>query len=752
MNIKKMCSLILTATAITVAVHAEYADVPQLQSQQLKKIPTSTMIPTNLVPVINQVKDNLTYLKGTSDTFGSKLKYLDADSTKVFLGYPAYNEGSTLTSINIVPYWKYPSYTYGLYTINLGIDNLVGYDTSTEYNKYSVAIGTSVKIAKQHGYVLGSQANIFEQNATVIGYGGSAVHAQSTVIGHGRRPNGGGSSYDKKFTSWSEADAFLKTLSANIFRGVHFEVKTSDSTNLYTITEVRSSPDANGYYYDYLETPDTGEYGDYTPGQYDWRYGKSHGKGTFNIVAVDPAAKVSPGLRGVYINDDCLYDLVTGVAGVNTVKRLTLTPTQISKGVTFVKDGYDQNEAIEIGDDATASLSQSYVSSLNSPTVLRNVSVAIGARANATNPSNKGTAQAIAIGYCANADGGQSIAIGPGAKHLTDETDLTGHNAYAHGGTSIAIGYSTKATGSSSVAIGSGQGGHTMASSSNTVAIGRSAQATAVGAVQLGTGVNDEPNTLKFQGTTIVRNGKVTGFDEHELDPKEHILEPPYTGVEITAKAHVINSLTFTSNVTVSAEIAVSPAERSKRNYEIFIDNDEFVREGLPLNLQTDELPTGISAILKCPDIQEKLPLMITVRQPTSKRVIINAEYMPDSFTNWNPVVTNCAFVYDAVTKSLSTPTGAKTFLGTSIHCATNIVLTFGDGASAKTRVIPHDPNDYQISGTFYGYATIPSIALTAEEDSTFNGPQTGSRYLGVEYMTKRGTFTKQFIIDCNEL
>ena len=41
------------------------------------------------------------------------------------------------------------------------------------------------------------------------------------------------------------------------------------------------------------------------------------------------------------------------------------------------------------------------------------------------------------------------------------------------------------------------------------MALGRSAKARAPNAVQLGTGVNEEANTLKFMGTTVVRNGRV---------------------------------------------------------------------------------------------------------------------------------------------------------------------------------------------------------------------------------------------------
>lgn len=738
MKVKKLATLF--AVALSLTMFGDYDTVPQLQTRPLKNIPTSTPMPTNLVPVVNRLKDNQNYLFDWT-------YYTDVDYKHVWLGYFPSNLNSE-SSINICPRWDYPSYTRGAFNINLGIDNDVCFDPSGDYNRYSVAIGTTVKIAKQHGYGFGSQINSFNANSTVIGYGASAVHDCSTVIGQGTRPNGGSSSYDKKFTSWAQADTFLKTLTANVFKGLHFEVKAGGTNTLYTITAIRSTPDENGYYYDYLETPDTGYYGDYEPGQYDWRYGKSHGKGTFTIVAVDKTLKASPGLKAVYVNDDSLYDLVTDVSGVNTVKRLTLTPTQISKGITFTKDGYDQNSAVEIGDDAIAALDQSYVSSLNSATTLRNVSVAIGARAAAVNPSNSATAQAVAIGYCANAEGGQSIAIGPGARHLTDETDMTGHNAYASGSTSIAIGYSAKATGDKTVAIGSGQGGHTLASATKSVAIGNSAQATATGAVQLGTGVNNEENTLKFQDVTIVKDGKVIGgFEESALDPKEHVLDLVNNEGEITVKTHVINTITVTNDLTASTEVGVNAT--GLRNYEVFIPNDEHTRPGLPFNMES-ELPAGITAMFRSEKTFSKFPVMITVRQPTSKYVIISAEYMDDGYTNWNPVVTNCNLVYSGSTnKKLYVRPNNKAFEGENLQCVTNVTLTFGNGADSKTRSI-----DYvgRVGNSFYSYGMFNEITLTSDENSYFNGASTTEKYLKVVYSTELGTFTKQFTISCDNL
>ena len=731
MNVKKFLSLSTVALALT--VFSDYSTVPQLQTQKLKNIPTSTLMPTNLVPVVNRLKDNQSYLF-------DRTYYIDVDYKHAWLGYFPSNLNSE-SSINICPRWDYPSYTRGAFNINLGIDNDVCFNPSGDYNRYSVAIGTTVKIAKQHGYGFGSQINSFNANSTVIGYGASAVHDCSTVIGQGTRPNGGSSSYDKKFTSWAQADTFLKTLTANVFKGLHFEVKTEGTNTLYTITAIRSTPDENGYYYDYLETPDTGYYGDYEPGQYDWRYGKSHGKGTFNIVAVDKTLKASPGLKAVYINDDCLYDLVTGVAGDNVNKRLTLTPAQIDKGITFTKNGYDQNSAVEIGNDAIGSIKQSYVDTLNKAVTLRNVSVAIGARAVAiANNGATNTGQSVAIGYCANAEGGQSVAIGSGAKHLDDETDITGHNAYASGSTSIAIGYSSKATGAAAVSLGSGKSGgaSTIASGDQSIALGHTAQATASGAVQIGAGTNSEENTLKFQNVTIVKDGKIAGFDESALDPVEHDISGSSTEeTSIQVKPHVINSITSTNDLGPGSELGLEPT--GSRNYEIFVPNDPEIRAGLPIVFE-DELPSGLKCLYKCDKFQIKLPLTMTVRQPTKKYVLVNTETIEDDY-DWTPVVTNCNYVFSTSQSKFVAPTGKKPIEGYNLHCATNIVLSWftGDGTVPTRKTIATiTGKQTHLDVTFFKYADPPSDTTVSTSEYPVNGT-----IASLYYSSRNGTAEK---------
>ena len=793
MNVKKTIALAACVLS-TVVGAATYQVVPDAQSTQLKTMKVSTALATNTETVVSAVKNNMTFFKDKVDSmelalagvsldigsfgeefgtfktntntrltsletlsadFANKLMFIDVDYYSTLIGPGAKNPPVNHTSgdveanaINICQSWAYPSYTYGDFNINLGIDNQVGYTSGTSTNsngevynaRYAIGIGTTVKAAKMHSYAVGSQLNAFEGNSSTFGYGLTAAHPRSTVIGHGRRPNGGSSSYDKKFTSWEQADAFLKSASANVFKGIHFEVKTSESTRLYTVTGILSSPDANGYYYEYLETPDTGALGDYEPGQYDWRYGKSHGDGTFNIVAVNTSLKESPGLKAVYINDDSLYDLVMDASGGNTVKKLTLTPSQISKGITFTKDGYDQNSAIEIGEDAVAALDQSYVSSLTSATTLRNVSVAIGARASAVNPSNRATGQAVAIGYCAKACGGQTVAIGPGAVHLDSEDDMTGHNAYASGSTAIAIGYSAKATGAASVALGPGQSGgnSTMASGDNSIAIGKAAQANASGAVQIGTGINTEANTLKFQNVTIVKNGKVSGFDETALDPIEHDITSTATGeTTIQAKPHVINSIVSSADLAPGTELGIEPL--GSRNYEIFVPNDPETRAGLPMVFES-ELPDGCKMLLKCDQFQIKFPVTVTIRQPTSKYVIVDAQALDDGY-DWTPVVTNCNYVYNTAAGKFMTTDGKKPFEGYNLHCATNIVLEWKNSSNVTQRksIAAITGNQTHIDVTFFKYAD-PANADTSV--AAADAPVAGSK-IGVYYSSRNGTSEK---------
>lgn len=710
------------------------------------------------------------YYEHTKSSAPSKLPYIQHSNvvdvaSKVFHSWWDPFEATYLpgTSVNFYNSPWYPSYAYSSFNVNLGIDNEVGVppyvagtDNSPTLGRYSVAIGTSNKAIGMHSYTWGSQLNVVTSNATAIGYGITAADQWSTVIGHGKRPTTNGVTYDYTNTAANVA-IYLQSIRNNIFPGFHIHV--TDTKQILTITNIRSTANSFGFYYDwvlddrdvyvkvvpgsiltklgYLEyyyekegstykvksvnagdVADDNTYRlfspDYISGKYDWRYGKTHGPGTFNIVAwgMPGYSQYSPGLKAVYINDDPLDYLVRKELEGPTVR---LSNTQISKGITFVKDGYEQNCPVEIGKDAVAGISQATINSISSSgTIIRNASVAIGGRASATNASSKTTQQSIAIGYCANAAGGQSVAIGGGSRSLNEETDLTGNNAYASGATSIAIGYSTKATGNRSVAIGSGQSGtmdHTQATGTDTVAIGHSAQATATGSVQLGTGTNNTPNSLQFMGVKIVENGRLLGGN---ADPKELSITPTTsTELEFSIDPGSVITVLPSSNCGPGTEIAISPTS-GLRNYEIYLPNEPEVREGLPTGFSLDELPAEVTQrIVKNNKWQAyKLPAKITLKQPYSKLVIAEIEEMDDG-SSWDPVITNCNLKWSFDQRRFIT-NGKKLLEGTNLHAGVSMKLAYPiSGGKVSTNELFEVNTDGILDGTFYGWTMSTEFAPT---------------------------------------
>ena len=291
---------------------------------------------------------------------------------------------STMSAVNVFNSLLYPSSVHGAFNINLGIDNVTGDPLKSQgVTKYSVTIGTSARAEKMHSYAFGSQINAIGANSTVIGYGVSSTSDWSTVIGHGKRPSTNGTDYDKTFTTEAAMDTWLKKYDANVFPGVHF--MNNVDQKLYTITEVSTTPYENGYYYKFVETSTTvietipkgtklpagtvfytntvdGVYVqtsvpagttytakgteqirksyDYIPGGYDWRYGKSHGPGTFNIVAYHSRwGKTSPGMKAVYINDDCLETLVD--TKIKTVAPAAIGPQEMVLDAKQIEESYD---------------------------------------------------------------------------------------------------------------------------------------------------------------------------------------------------------------------------------------------------------------------------------------------------------------------------------------------------------------------------------------------------------------------------
>lgn len=698
-----------------------YIVVPDPSSIALKKLNTSTLIPTNGTEILHALMSNIQAGK-------QKVQYIDVDSMHVLLGYSAYNPilpGQTYgsASVNICPYWGYPSYTYGAFNINIGIDNNVGYNTGTvtangsTYNsRYATVIGTSSKAKMMHSYAYGSQVNALNLNTTVIGYGASATSDWSTVIGHGKRPFGGSDYPEVKFTNDAAVFNWLKTPAANLVRGMTFGNTNANGRTTapggYVITKLLDNPDENGYLVKFIEIPVGAE--DYFAGGYDWRYGKSHGPGTFNIVAWHSSyGHKSPGLRAVWINDDNLYDLVHEAAGDTALKLgPELTTDQKNKGITYVSNGYAENGAVEIGVDAHGAIDNNAVAGLNiANSKIRNVGIAIGTRATALGSSDIKN-QSIAIGYSAYASNSCAMAIGPGARHFDDEDNDTGHNAVAIGSTAIAIGYAAKAKGTAALALGAGisGGNKTIASANGATAIGQAAQATAPNAVQIGSGVNSEAGTLKFRDTTIVRNGKVMGFDESELDPVEKDVSPiASSGVEITAKAHVINTLASSTDLKPNTEIGITP--ETTRNYEVFIPNEESFRAGMPIGLGSEiegvtTLYRGAGAWL------HKLPAQITVRQPNKKYLIVTSEVLDEPY-DWTPTITNCFLNYDSVNQKFILAGGnSRLCEGRNLHGCTEISLQYKNGGTNIIAELAKCPEgEPHVQGTYFFYAICPELS-----------------------------------------
>lgn len=267
----------------------------------------------------------------------------------------------------------------------------------------------------------------------------------------------------------------------------------------------------------------------------------------------------------------------------------------------------DENGAVVIGKGAVGTPSAEYIRSLTNTTgkvTLRSMSVAIGQNARARSADGR-AAQAIAIGPNAKAEGANAIAIGAGAVHWFED-DETGPAAIAKGSEAIAIGYNAKAK--------------------------------AASAVQIGHGKNEVANSLKFQDTWVVKDGKVqAGVDTNEVeDISRGMFEPQvFVGLdeEITVRSHAITTYSPTGYVE---NVAITPT--GSRNYEIYIPNTDEMRERLPFLFDTEiegEVtklgPWWTNKVLR-------LPFKATVKEPLQKTLILEVEEYADGW-DWTPVV-----------------------------------------------------------------------------------------------------------------
>lgn len=474
---------------------------------------------------------------------------------------------------------------------------------------------------------------------------------------------------------------------------------------------------------------------------------------------------------------DVMHTTKTNIVGIKkelsdrlgnvTVDQMELTDAQNAKGITFFKNGYEENGSVTIGKDAQGSISKDAVDKLKSANVLRNVGVAVGTRAVAEGSSDVKN-QSIAIGYCAHATNSNAIAIGGGARHADDEDDLTGNNAYANGSTAIAIGYSSKAIGTGALSLGAGVGtdknkaqgnyaiavgGASQATANSATAIGHRAKATAENAVQLGTGTNSEANTLKFQDVTIVKDGKLKGFDDKSLDPKQTDLSTvtpsDYDVWDIPVNPHVINTLDSSVALDVGKEVGLNPT--GSRNYEVFIPNTANMRAGMPIGIMDEIADKDVKVLYRSPKEFTRLPVLFKVSQPHSKFVVISAEVMDDGH-DWTPVISNVNITVKDITNPVfsKSVTNGYVIAGINLQGATKLSFTYPTSLSPLTTTnivveaadTQKDPNaimsHYFYNGIKY-FSDVPATGIA------LNGTKT---WFDVIYETPNGTATKRVNVD----
>ena len=358
----------------------------------------------------------------------------------------------------------------------------------------------------------------------------------------------------------------------------------------------------------------------------------------------------------------------------------------------------------------------------------------------------------VLIGHNARSDGndsdhGQSITIGRDAESHGPATVVVGPNAEAdNDGFNVVAGWRAIATKKGGIAIGTGtQSGqnywldeertqhnpnekYTAATGENAISIGRATRAeatdaisiganaktTAQGAVQLGQGINTEANTLKFRDVTLVKDGKINGFDDSELDPVEHVVSTTQSSdIEIDAKPHVINTITAESSLGPGTELGLNPM--GSRNYEVYLPNTEEVRAGMTISTMV-EIP-GVTCLYRgfSGDIQ-RLPAIVTIRQPNAKTVIIKADIMDDGY-DWTPVVTNCNVFYKPTDGTFfatnAIPATQREFSGYNLHGLQSIKVAYVEdstGSTVTNSFFTLQPKDRYATNAYYGYTSIMGV------------------------------------------
>lgn len=379
---------------------------------------------------------------------------------------------------------------------------------------------------------------------------------------------------------------------------------------------------------------------------------------------------------------------------------VALTAEQESRGVTYVKNGLDQNCAIAIGTNAVASVDPAYVANAPSNAILRSVSVAIGGNADARGDGT-GMSQGIAIGWWSQAKAGNAIAIGSGAQH-TNETAMSGNATVASAACAVAVGYSAKAT--------------------------------ATSAVQIGFGTNATPHSLQFEGVPIVRDGRLVAAGVETNDVMrvvEEMLGPrTYADVPdvIEVRSHALTVIAPTNGPLDEVELAPTLS----RNYEVYLPNVAAMRESLPVSFDTAETNvTKLGAWWGRKLV--RLPAMVKVRSPSAGTAILDVEAYDDGW-DWTPAVTNAAF---AVTGGV---VRLETVYGTNLHGVTEVTVAYvmADGTTnAVTSTAVRNPLYGKVAPEIAGVArsaladgahvtvTVSGETGTCSFEATFTGIST---------------------------
>lgn len=338
------------------------------------------------------------------------------------------------------------------------------------------------------------------------------------------------------------------------------------------------------------------------------------------------------------------------IARARIFPKVVLTEEQVARGLTFIdEDGRDQNNSVQIGEGAVATIDPAYVERAPSNTILRSYGVAIGYHAKARTKDGQKT-QNIAIGQSSRALGINSIAIGSGTLHA-DQPELEGTEAYADKDRAVAIGYDAKAT--------------------------------AKQAIQVGDGVNDVATSFKVFDTWVVRDGKVQAeVDSNAVEKISRDMLEPKVVLDwvdrIDVKSHAITTYAPTNGPT--EELEVTPT--GSRNYEIYFPNTPDMRASLPVSFDTDiegevtKLGTWwTNRILR-------LPAKVAVKEPLPKTLILEVEEY-DVGWDWTPVVTRA---YET--------NGAVRVEGTNLH--------FTAAAGVGGTVLP-------VKNPLYGAVSVPT-------------------------------------------